>query len=79
MRNIDLKNKAVAFLTAEHKKLVVPKHEKTYSAKFVADQSGGYAGAIGHVAKQIVSDLKAIGIKCSYSNNKSPATFTLHA
>jgi hypothetical protein len=46
MKNIDLKNKAVSFLTAEHRKFVVPNHEKTYFAKFVADQSGGYAGAI---------------------------------
>jgi hypothetical protein len=63
MKNVDLKNKAVSFLTAEHRKIVVPEHENTYSAKFVADQSGGYAGAIGHVAKQIVVDLKANGIK----------------
>jgi len=78
MKNIDLRNKAVSFLATEHKKIVVPDHEKTYSAKFVADQSGGYAGAIGHVAKQIVADLKANGIKCSYNNSRSPATFTLY-
>ena len=79
MKNVDLKNKAVSFLTAEHRKLVVPEYKKSYSAKFVADQAGGYAGAIGHVAKQIVADMKANGIKCSYNNSTSPATFTLHA
>lgn len=78
MKNPELRNLAVDFLATEYKKLQLPNYERPYPAKFVADAVGGYAGAIGKVATQIVSDLRAMGIRCNYDNNVTPKMFVLY-
>jgi len=77
MKNSELRNLVVNFLATEHKKLQLPDYERPYPAKFVADAVGGYAGAIGKVATQIVSDLWAMGIRCSYDSTTTPKRFML--
>lgn len=77
MKNSELRNLAVDFLAKEYARLQQPGYERPYPAKFVADAVGGYAGAIGKVAAHIVSDLRAMGIKCDYDSSTTPRKFVL--
>jgi hypothetical protein len=77
MKNVDLRVLAVNFLKTESAKVKLHPHELTYSAKQVSVAVGGYAGALGQVARDVEADLLAMGIACKYYNNRKPTTFVL--
>ncbi len=77
MKNADLRVHAVKYLKAESDKILNRPHELTYSAKQVSMAVGGYAGALGQIADEVVADLKAMAIPCKYLKNRKPTVFVL--
>lgn len=77
MKNGELRKLAVDFLAEEHSKLKV-NFTRPYPAKLVAEAVNGYAGALGRIVDQVLADLNALGIKCTYDKNTSPKVFVLH-
>jgi hypothetical protein len=77
MKNTDLRVLAVQFLRKEAAQIQKRPHQLVYSAKMVSSSVGGYAGNLGHIAEQIVSDLTASGINCIYRRDRTRKEFVL--
>ncbi len=76
MKNGELRKLVVDFLAEEHSKLQV-NSSRPYPAKLVAEAVKGYAGALGKIVDQVLTDLNALGIKCTYDKSTSPKVFVL--
>lgn len=77
MKCTDLRVKAVAYLRAEVERVLKRPHKLIFSAKVVSEAVGGYAGTLGLIADQVVSDLRASDIDCCYYRNQSPKIFVI--
>ncbi len=79
MKDLDLVNLAVAYLAKEHEKIIQKNHKVDFSAKYIADKVGGYAGSIGRVSEKVVTNLRAMGIFCEYDKNSNPKKFIIYS
>ena len=77
MKEAELVTRAVTFLIGEHSLLVDPKGVRDYPAKYVGDQFGGYAPAIGTASSKIVAALNACGVPCEYLRSGRTRVFRI--
>jgi len=75
VNNIELKNRTISFLEQKYKDTKTFPRE--YTAKEVADATGGYAGNIGKIAKEVIKELNCHGYSIVYESQKSPKRFVL--
>lgn len=77
MKEAELVTRAVSFLIGEHGLLVDSNGVRDYPAKYVGDQFGGYAPAIGTASNKIVAELKACGVTCEYLRSGRTMVFRI--
>ena len=75
MNNIELTNAVTKFLRKKAKQSKV--FPKRYTPKEIAHATGGYAGAIGKVADDVLAELKGMGIKIKYVRTGSSCKFII--
>ena len=78
MNQVELKNKAIVWLTAKSKTVKTRPHQ--FTPKEVAEAVGGsYTSLGGRLAEQVVDELLQRGVNIRYVNNTRPCQFELLA
>ena len=75
MKNIEMKNLSVNWLFSQQS--IVCSRPYSFTAKIVADAVGGYAGAVGKIADEVITELTARGISIRYNRTPTVCYFEL--
>jgi len=75
MKEEKLKRKATEWLETKSKEFKTRPH--SFTPKEVADAVGGYAGSLGKVATEVVTELNLRGVNIKYSRSGNKRSFEL--
>ena len=75
MKDIELKNKVIRFLVAEHETTKIFPRE--FTAKESAEMAGGLHTRVGVIASSVVDELTARGINIRYEKDSNPRKFVM--